>query len=1605
MTGLQPVYAGVIISEIMYNPVDGADGTDGDEFEFIELYNTGSSAISLANAYFSKGIDYTFTSAASISPGAYLVIVKDRTNFESRYPGVTIAAGTYTGSLDNDGEKVTLKDSAGETIISADYNDGDEWPEHADGDGASLTIKDTSGDPDAPETWCASARLHGTPGTSGSCAVENIVINEVLPHTDLPDKDTIELYNLTGSSVSITGWYLSDDITDPTKFQIPSQTVSAHGYATFDEDDFTSFALSELGDSVFLTAPDGANLKLVDAVKFKASENGVSFGRYPNGTGALVTLASLTLGSENSGPNVGPVIISEVMYNPSSDGDPLTDDDLLKEYIELHNVSGSTVNLEDWKLDNAVEFTFPANTTIPANGYIIFTGAPNIANFQAAYGLGSSVTVYNSWDGKLANSGESVRLYKPGDPESDGTVPYILVDRVDYKDESPWPVGSDGAGHSIERKASPGLGTDPANWQGSPIGGTPGAVNSASVDTPAVIISEVMSATSERLLRWENGVPKLGFGPSWYESGYDDSQWQAGTAPFGFGTDMGTNLESDMRYKTPSVYLRCTFSASAVTNASLQLDVNYDDGFIAYLNGKEIARKNMGPTNGFAYHDQPAFNSGYDVTGVAKTDSISFNQSLISGTNVLSIQVHNQEVENEKLRFSAVLKKNTTTLVSNTGWKYFVGVAEPSGGITDFSLVSDLDGDFCDWIELYNADSQTASLEGWTLTDDSGDSAKWIFPAGTTLGAGEYLLVMATGLDTTGEYVHTNFGLDSGGEYLGLYNSAGELVSEIPEIGKQRYFQSYGWDGQAYKYSETPTPGTQNTGTTLTCLVDKPDFDHDAGFYDAVSLTITTETAGAQIYYTTDGTEPTEASTLYTGPVSVSASQSIRARAFKAGCVASSVRTATFLIGEPTALKSLPAACLVGDSERSLFKPHGVTAIQGGDWVAQEYDWDKPWFPDTPDDYNMLINRGQPYERPASVEVFYSDKEDRIQNNCGIRFAASDYSRVRSTLKEIGEPGVWGKWNSREKPSFNLNFRNIYGDDRLKSPLMQESEVKSFASLRLRAGNNDHRNPFIIDELTRRLFLDMGHIDSRGILVNLFVNGEFRGFYNLTERMKEEFFQDWYDSEEEWDIRKVWRMDEGDNIAWDSMVNDSKAKDLGSLTNYKNFANKHMDVENFADYMLINIYGATWDWPGNNWVASRERSSQGKFRFHVWDAEGAFGLNGKRDSDYNIIDKYLANEKYYGYGWELCILYTQLVKSPEFRLLFADRVQKHFFNNGALTKQNITAQFEKLRDKINPIMNHVYSQDVNDSIPNWIETRQDNMLTQLQDAGLWPDVSVPTFTQSGSAFTLTQTGSGTIYYTTDGTDPRVEGGAVNSSASVYSNSVSPDQSTLIKARVKNGTEWGPLLEASYVNNDLMALKITEIMYNPAEGDSLEFVEIQNTGTKTLNLSGVTFSEGIDFTFSDGSSVGPGGFKVIVHNASEFESKYPDVTVAGEYADSKLNDGGELLTLSDGVGTALFSVEYDNSTPWPETPDGNGGSLVLIAPDSDPDDSANWKTSLLRDGSPGSDEREPDLSDAIAALQAATGITPDQSLLSDISGDDRTGIEEAIFILQIVAGTR
>jgi hypothetical protein len=463
------------INEWMAAPLSGSD--------WLELYNPDPLPVALGGLYLSDSLaQRTNTRLASltyIAPGGFRQFLAD--------PDLDPDARRLNFRLSSGGETLILSDPALATIDGVSF--GPQVPAVAQGrllDGAA-TVAEFPGS--------------ASPGEPNFRVLPDVVINEVLTHTTAPVEDRIELLNTGGGSVNLSGWFLSDSLDFLKKFRIPDGTSLAPGALLVlgegqfgDTNSPTAFSLSGAhGDEVYLSAADaqGQLTGYRTSVRFGAAEDGISLGRVPTSVGVdFWAQRTTTLGSGNTGPLVSPVVITELQFHPPA----LPGEDNDYEFIEIQNASGAAVNLFDpahptnrWRLRDGVDFTFPDQTTLAAGervlvlGFDPATNAVDLAQFLATYSIPPGTRLFGPYEGQLDNSGESVELVKPDAPVAIpgpdfGYVPAILVDRVRYSDQSPWPAGADGGGASLQRRDPAGYGNEPTNWFAAAV--SPGAASS-----------------------------------------------------------------------------------------------------------------------------------------------------------------------------------------------------------------------------------------------------------------------------------------------------------------------------------------------------------------------------------------------------------------------------------------------------------------------------------------------------------------------------------------------------------------------------------------------------------------------------------------------------------------------------------------------------------------------------------------------------------------------------------------------------------------------------------------------------------------------------------------------------------------------------------------------------------------------------------------------------------------------------------------------------------------------------------------------------------------------------------------------------------------------
>ena len=436
-----------------------------------------------------------------------------------------------------------------------------------------------------------------------------------------------------------------------------------------------------------------------------------------------------------------------------------------------------------------------------------------------------------------------------------------------------------------------------------------------------------------------------------------------------------------------------------------------------------------------------------------------------------------------------------------------------------------------------------------------------------------------------------------------------------------------------------------------------------------------------------------------------------------------------------------------------------------------------------------------------------------------------------------------------------------------------------------------------------------------------------------------------------------------------------------------------VDIDNLVDYMLLNFYGANFDWDHHNWIALRNRKNPGTgFQFFAWDQEHVL-----RELYENTTDEFNAN----------CPsnIFTRLCDNANFKRAFADKVLQYCTNGGVLTpdanrerwmkrssvlEKAIDAESARWGDYRRDVHRYydkgdleLYTKDdhwlpARDFMMNeYFEKRTDIFIEQLRDEKLYPIIDAPGFALNGNPVSgsLIQKGdvleilsdNGKTYYTIDGSDPvswNGDSGTPSPNAVEYTKSIPLNHSVKINARTYYRSRWSAMRSSFFLlNEEFKDLRLTEIHYHPLadsiDSNEYEFIELKNVGQGTLNLKGLKIADGISFEFENDYTLSSNQFVVLASNEKRFYQRY-NKAPSGEFK-GNLSNGGETITLLALTGDTIFSFTYNDDTGWPEEADGQGPSIVPkeFNPQTNQSNPYDWRASFYSGGSPFNDD-DPDL---------------------------------------------
>ena len=558
---------------------------------------------------------------------------------------------------------------------------------------------------------------------------------------------------------------------------------------------------------------------------------------------------------------------------------------------------------------------------------------------------------------------------------------------------------------------------------------------------------------------------------------------------------------------------------------------------------------------------------------------------------------------------------------------------------------------FGDWIELYNASEETVDLSGAFLTDHLDEPTQWRIPDGTTLAPGAFLLVWADDEDTAAAALHTNFKLSGGGEEVGLFDASGAVIDTLT-YGEQTTDISYGRypDGSdAFALFAVPTPEAPNDTDPGGGIAEPPTFSLASGFYDGTeSIEIAVSGADTTVRYTLDGTEPTETSTTYAGPLALTQTTVVRAAAFAPGRAMSDVVSRAYFVGESSVL---PVFSLVTDPAGFFSDEDGIY-VEGTNGITgrcREYP----------------VNWNQDWEREVHLSFFEPD-------------GAGGHTLV---LEQGAGVQIFGGC-SRIYPqkSLSLHARSRYGASDFAYRFFKDVDVESFDDLVLRSSAQDWwRTMFrdgMIQTLTRHMDLD-GQAYRPAIV---FLNGEYWGIHNLREKLNEDYVAGHYGIDDD-DVELIEGTWSGQSDHYDAL-DDLLAGDLNTPEVFAQ-VEARMDVDQYLSYLIAEIYSANADWPGNNLKLWRPKTPEGRWRWMFFDTD--FGFGGNAEGQYNSNTLALATDPS-GPDWPnppwSTYLFRRLLTNDDFRHTFVQRMAAHA--STTFDPQRVLATIDSLQTNVAP---------------------------------------------------------------------------------------------------------------------------------------------------------------------------------------------------------------------------------------------------------------------------------------------------------------------------------
>lgn len=975
--------------------------------------------------------------------------------------------------------------------------------------------------------------------------------------------------------------------------------------------------------------------------------------------------------------------------------------------------------------------------------------------------------------------------------------------------------------------------------------------------------------------------------PSWKQVDFDDSGWESGASGFGYGDDDDNTIVNVL-----SLFVRHVFHLKDTDDIMKGLlHIDFDDAFVAYLNGQEIARENIGRPGVRVPYNQTADDAHealmYQGRKPASFEIENVTKILRSGKNVLAIQVHN--------------------------------VSRSSSDLTLIPFFS---------------------LGRKALPKDARD--------------------MPDVLSLASCQLHTNFRISSDGETLTLTDSTGSLLDsiQVPPLPDDISFGRIPDGDSLWQLCALPTPGAVNVDSLYRPPAAPPVFSVKGGFYSerlTVEISDTSDSPGT-IYYTRDGSVPDTTSRKYVRSIYVSHSTVLRARIYCHGIQPSEIVTHTFVFQD----SPFPVVCLTSDEYNLFDNEYGIFAM--GDGAESSY----PYFG---------ANFWQDWERPVHVEFYEPDGTLGFRLNAGMQ--------------------VFGGWSrGRDQKSVAIYARSRYGKGEIDYQIFPDKEIDTFEAFLLRNAGNDWDGTFFRDGYMQYLVKDVMDLEVMAFRpAHVYLNGEYWGILNLREKLNEHFVA----SNRSLDPDRMdflgngggnYEVFAGTTKNYLELIDYIENNDLAEKQHF-NYVAEQIDIDNYIDYMIAEIYINNTDWPGNNIKYYRPNFPGGKWRWLIFDTDFGFGLY---ETGYNENTLDFALEAH-GSGWPnppwSTFLFRSMMKNRFFKQRFAVRFTDLI--NTVFTEERMLRLLDEFKRMFDP--------EIGRQQDRWPGAAQsyDPRIRSMERFARNRNRYMRTFIESTLDF------SG--YYDLSADVSEDNTGLIKVNSKIirefpFQGKYLKGLPLTVKAVPKPGytfshwshSELGDSLECTIypnvnlkfeavftaVNNDTTPVVINEINYHSSEDfPGPDWIELYNPSQHSVDLSGWIVSDSDSthrFHIPSETVLTARGYMIVAEDTTQLKRLYPTVSNTTGDLSFGFSNTGEMVLLYNAAGVLVDSVFYSDNTPWPTLADGEGFTLELRDASLDNALAMNWGVSAVYGGTPGASN-----SIVTATLEAQTTLPTKFSL--------------------------